>query len=202
VEKVFKNKEKKDIDNRRKVGYYRIMNIFELNKDPAICAEMHCDKHIVKMPIEYAQLLSTAHRVLDGTEYIGTTKTGRRAKRWRLDDDRENFLYKASHVKHPDGIWLRQTSGNYYKLFFLYMATLAEFKHRYGKIHGASKPSLFLQRAPMNIPEGPITELPQCMPDYCKGDNVIQAYHKYYINEKKSFATWKARPTPEWYLQG
>ena len=179
------------------------MNIFELHTNPSICAEMHCDKHIVKMPIEYAQLLSTAHRVLDGTEYIGTTKTGRKAKRYRLDDDREDILYKASHIKHPDGIWARQTSGNYYKLFFLYMATLAEFKYRYGKIHGASKPSILLQRAPKNIPEGDITELPQCMPDYCKvkGDP-IKAYHKYYLNEKKTFATWKARPTPYWYLQG
>ena len=51
-------------------------------------------------PIEYVQLLSTVHRVLDGTEYIGTTKTGRKAKRYRLDDDREDILYKASHIKH------------------------------------------------------------------------------------------------------
>ena len=70
------------------------MNIFELDRDPAICAEMHCDKHIVKMPIEYAQLLSTAHRVLDGTEYIGETKTGRKAKRWRLHDGRNYRKYE------------------------------------------------------------------------------------------------------------
>mgnify|MGYP001364327535 CR=1 FL=1 len=40
------------------------MNIFELDENPLVCASMHCDKHVVKMPIEYAQLLSTAHRVL------------------------------------------------------------------------------------------------------------------------------------------
>ena len=39
------------------------------------------------------------------------------------------------------------------------MATLAEFKHRYGKIHGASKPSILLQKAPKNILEGDITEI-------------------------------------------
>ena len=59
------------------------MNIFELDENPLVCASMHCDKHVVKMPIEYAQLLSTAHRVLDGEEYIGETKTGRKAKRYR-----------------------------------------------------------------------------------------------------------------------
>lgn len=178
------------------------MNIFELHTNPSECAEMHCDKHIVKMPIEYAQLLSTAHRVLDGTEYIGETKTGRRAKRWRLDDEREDVLYKASHIKHPDGLWVRQTSGNYYKLYFLYMATLAEFKYRYGKIHGASKPSFLLQRCPMNIPHGQVTELPQCMPDECKTKDVIQAYKNYYINYKKEFATWKNRQVPIWYDKG
>ena len=176
------------------------MNIFELHTNPSECAEMHCDKHIVKMPIEYAQLLSTAHRVLDGTEYIGETKTGRRAKRWRLDDEREDVLYKASHIKHPDGLWVRQTSGNYYKLYFLYMATLAEFKYRYGKIHGASKPSIALMRAPNNIPSTKETEIPQAMPEYCKvKGNPIKAYRNYYINEKKRFATWKNKEIPQWF---
>ena len=55
------------------------MNIFYLHENPKICAEMHLDKHASKMCIEYAQLLSTAHRVLDGTEYYGKTKTGRKA---------------------------------------------------------------------------------------------------------------------------
>jgi hypothetical protein len=47
------------------------MNIFYLDEDPKICAQYHCDKHVVKMIIEYAQLLSTAHRVLDGFEGYG-----------------------------------------------------------------------------------------------------------------------------------
>ena len=47
------------------------MNIFYLHKDPEISAKMHCDKHVVKMIIEYAQLMSTAHRILDGDEYEG-----------------------------------------------------------------------------------------------------------------------------------
>ena len=178
------------------------MNIFELDENPLVCASMHCDKHVVKMPIEYAQLLSTAHRVLDGEEYIGKTKTGRKAKRYRLNDEREKHLYMASHIKHPDGIWVRQSSGNYYKLFFLYMSLLTEFTHRYGKIHGASKPSFWLQKTPNNIPFGFETELPQCMPEDCKTNNVIDAYHNYYIHYKKDFATWKNRNTPEWYING
>ena len=45
------------------------MNIFLLNENPLLCAEQHCDKHVVKMVIEYAQLMSTAHRYLDGELY-------------------------------------------------------------------------------------------------------------------------------------
>ena len=62
------------------------MNIFYLSDDPQLCAEQHCDKHVVKMCIEYAQLLSTAHRILDGKEYT-VIQNGRRIKRWRLGFD-------------------------------------------------------------------------------------------------------------------
>ena len=54
------------------------MNIFYLDRHPKICAEYHCDKHTVKMIIEYAQLMSTAHRVLDGEEYYDKTSNGRK----------------------------------------------------------------------------------------------------------------------------
>ena len=53
------------------------MNIFYLNEDAQISAQEQCDKHICKMTIEYCQLLSTAHRVLDGIDYYDETKNGR-----------------------------------------------------------------------------------------------------------------------------
>ena len=176
------------------------MNIFYLHEDPIQNAKWHIDKHIVKMPIEYAQLLSTAHRLLDGEMYLGKTANGRNIKRWRLDDEREDILYKASHINHPSAILVRESIENYYQMFKLYMATLAEFTNRYGKIHGASKPSVFLMRPPLNIPCVKRTEIPQCMPDYCKvKGNPIKAYRNYYINEKESFATWKNKEIPQWF---
>ena len=176
------------------------MNIFYLHENPIQNAKWHIDKHIVKMPIEYAQLLSTAHRLLDGEMYLGKTANGRNIKRWRLDDEREDILYKASHINHPSAIWVRESIENYYQMFKLYMATLAEFTNRYGKIHGASKPSVFLMRPPLNIPCVKRTEIPQCMPDYCKvKGNPIKAYCNYYINEKESFATWKNKEIPQWF---
>ena len=176
------------------------MNIFYLHEDPIQNAKWHIDKHIVKMPIEYAQLMSTAHRLLDGEMYIGKTAIGRNIKRWRLHDEREDILYKASHINHPSAIWVRESIENYFEMYKLYMAVLSEFTNRYGKIHGSSKPSIALIRPPSNIPMVKGTQLPQCMPEMCKvKNNPILAYRNYYIVEKNSFASWKNREIPEWF---
>ena len=45
------------------------MNVFYLHEDPQICAQMHADRHVVKMIVEYGQMMSTAHRVQDGKSY-------------------------------------------------------------------------------------------------------------------------------------
>ena len=86
------------------------MNIFYLHENPIQNAKWHIDKHIVKMPIEYAQLMSTAHRILDGDMYWDRTANNRRIKRWRLNDAREDILYKASHINHPSAIWVRESA--------------------------------------------------------------------------------------------
>jgi len=176
------------------------MNIFYLHEDPIQNAKWHIDKHIVKMPIEYAQLMSTAHRLLDGEMYLGKTAIGRNIKRWKLHDEREDILYKASHINHPSAIWVRESIENYFQMYKLYMAVLAEFTNRYGKVHGSSKPSIALIRPPSNIPMVKGTQLPQCMPEMCKvKNNPILAYRNYYIVEKNSFASWKNREIPEWF---
>ena len=176
------------------------MNIFYLHEDPIQNAKWHIDKHIVKMPIEYAQLMSTAHRLLDGEMYLGKTAIGRNIKRWKLHDEREDILYKASHINHPSAIWVRESIENYFQMYKLYMAVLAEFTNRYGKVHGSSKLSIALIRPPSNIPMVKGTQLPQCMPEICKvKNNPILAYRNYYIVEKNSFASWKNREIPEWF---
>ena len=71
------------------------MNIFYLHNDPTECAKQHNDKHVVKMILEYAQLLSTAHRVLDGHEVTELTANGRKIRRWKLESYLDNKLYKS-----------------------------------------------------------------------------------------------------------
>jgi hypothetical protein len=66
------------------------MNIFYLHNDPEECAKQHNDKHVVKMILEYAQLLSTAHRVLDGHEVTELTAGGRKIRRWKLESYLDN----------------------------------------------------------------------------------------------------------------
>jgi hypothetical protein len=177
------------------------MNIFYLHPDTKECAKQHLDKHVVKMILEYAQLLSTAHRLCDGTEYEGKSISGRKAMRWKLDDAREDNLYLASHMKHPSGIWCRQSQDNYWWLYNLWRDLMREYTFRYGKNHVAEKLIPFLSFAPSNIPETIASPMPQCMPDQYKvPENSIQAYHNYYIGDKQRFAVWTNRPIPKWYV--
>jgi hypothetical protein len=179
------------------------MNIFYLHTDTKECAKQHLDKHVVKMILEYAQLLSTAHRLLDGTEYEGRTVSGtRKAMRWLLTDEREHNLYMASHMKHPSGIWCRQSLDNYWWLYNLWRDLMREYTFRYGKHHVAEKLIPFLSFPPKNIPKVEASPMPQCMPEQYKvPGNSIQAYHNYYIGDKQRFAVWTNRPIPEWYVK-
>jgi hypothetical protein len=179
------------------------MNIFYLDHDVTKCAEMHNDKHVVKMILEYAQLLSTAHRVLDGVELSGLSASGRKKKFWTLADSRDYTLYKATHIHHPSAVWARQSAMNYYWLYTMLDALCKEYTYRYGKIHKCERDGLVnrLQILPSNIKiHIDFTEPTPAMPDEVKvaGDS-IKSYRNYYINNKTHLASWKKRSTPGWY---
>lgn len=178
------------------------MNIFYLDTDPKTCAEMHCDKHVVKMIIEYAQLMSTAHRVLDGEEYYDKTANGSKIRRWRMDNDyMENGLMKASHVNHPSNVWVRQSRQNYMWLNRMWNYLLLEYTHRYGKRHACADRMDVLYAWPENIPDVPFTPPTPAMPDECKiVDDSLASYQKYYIDKKITFAKWTNRNVPEWFV--
>lgn len=181
------------------------MNIFYLDTDPKLAAQYHCDKHVVKMIIEYAQLMSTAHRILDGNMYLDKTAAGRNIKRWKLDDHREPLLYKASHINHPSGFWVREHLSHYQWIWNLASELCQEYRYRYGGTNDKQhKTSLVIQNlsfAPNNISRnGIFTEPPQAMPDDVKvPGNSIEAYRNYYRVHKARFATWKVREMPTWY---
>jgi len=179
------------------------MNIFRLHDDPTVSAEMMCDKHVVKMVTEYGQLLSTAHRILDGEQYLDRTKNGSKIKRWRLAGDaQERLLYKASHVNHPSNIWCRENDKNYRWLYKHFKACSKEYEYRYGRVHKTyTDLGSMLWFAPKNIKLTAYESvMPQCMPDECKKDNVVEGYRNYYRTEKQYFAKWTKRETPTWFI--
>ena len=117
------------------------MNIFILDEDPVRAAQLQCDKHIVKMPLESAQMLSTVHRMLDGTETRRPSKSGKTmVKYWELDEPRESILYKAVHYTHPCTVWSMESVANYNWHYEHFVALHDEFVYRYGKTHGSFFP--------------------------------------------------------------
>lgn len=178
------------------------MNIFYLSNDTKLCAMQHVDKHVVKMILEYGQLMSTAHRVLDGTPYYGKTKNNRNIQRWLLPDEREEVIWKASHVKHPSGLWVRASSTHYQWLYQLWLDMLDEYNYRYNKVHSSIRMVEIFKKLPNNIPNlGWLSDPTPAMPDKYKiQGNSIQSYRNYYLGDKQKFASWKQRNVPEWYL--
>jgi len=183
------------------------MNIFYLSHDPKQCAQFHADKHVVKMILEYCQLLSTAHRIIDGEQYIDAS-SGRRIKRWKLTNNfaGDKLLYKATHVNHPSAVWARESKSNYMWLASLLEELCKEYTHRYGKIHKCESDGLvkwLAGWAPENIPDKPFTQPTPAMPDDCKVRNDSEAsYRKYYILKKAHLAKWSKRSSPMWYSTG
>ena len=157
------------------------MNIFHLHKDPKICAEYHCDKHVVKMILETAQMLSTAYK-----KHCG-------------DDDN---LYKSAYPKHPMTLWVSESVENFNYAHLLGKELGKQYTKRYGKIHKSSNIiNAFnngrLQNIEDRFPSQYFTRPPLCMPDEYKSDDYIQSYRNYYIGDKKRFARYTSVDTPE-----
>jgi hypothetical protein len=149
------------------------------------------------MIVEYAQLLSTAHRVIDGEQHITTNANGRKVVRWRLPDNRENVLYQATHPKHPSGIWVRQCDRNYNWLYQLFCSLIDEYSYRYNKTHKSSELINHLKFVPENIKSGTFSEPTPAMPDeYKVAGSSIQSYHNYYRFGKEHLARWSKRSIP------
>jgi len=195
------------------------MNIFYVDADPKKAAMCLVDKHVVKMILETAQLLCTAHRVLDG-QMIGMTYTTpdkvisskfdeetiiipgkvRSKKVWTLPDSREEILYSATHINHPSAIWCRQSVENYNWLVEHFFALGDEYTYRYGKKHlTIQKLGYTIQSPPFNLKEWDWTPMPSCMDrQYIISEDPITNYRNYYTHGKARMHAWKKREKPEW----
>jgi len=178
------------------------VNIFYIDHDPIKAAQGMVDKHVVKMILESAQLLSTAHRLLDGTQVEGTSKTGRKAKRWILHDGRQDVLYLATHIHHPSAVWCRQSVENYSWLVEHFFALMHEYTHRYTKKHACfGDLSFMLQSPPHKLKDYDWTNMPCAMADEYKiSDDPLTNYRNYYKIGKATMHKWTNREPPEWII--
>jgi hypothetical protein len=177
------------------------MNIFFLDICPRQSAQWMVDRHVVKMILESAQLLSTAHRVLDGVEIVGKSKTGRAQKTWTMRDSRELTIYKATHVNHPSAVWARTSRENYDWLYAHFVELLDEYTYRYDRKHKCGEGDLHraLSVCPSNLRDYDFTTMPSAMaPEYAISYDPVVNYRNYYKFGKAALHKWTRREPPQW----
>jgi hypothetical protein len=146
------------------------MNIFVLDLNPEIAAQLLFDKHVVKMALETAQILSTIN----------------------------GGPYKSTHEKHPCTLWASSSLGNYNWLFEHGIGICNEYRYRYNKEHKCEEVIYALQYPVVKIPSASIQSFALCMPNEYKQEDPVKSYQSYY-KSKASFANWTKRPKPEWW---
>lgn len=157
------------------------MNIFILDNDPKKAAWYLCDKHVVKMILESAQLLSAGHA--RETAYNGAGP------------------YKLTHAKHPCTLWVNHSRANYEWLIEHVEEMMRVYEHTYGRKHASGN---VIEWCKENLDKlcfsgNTLTDFPLAMPDDCKVGNAVESYREYYRKHKKQFAKWKNRKVPEWF---
>ena len=149
------------------------MNIFYLHEDPVKAAKVQYNKHVVKMILESAQMLCTAHHLL-------------------CPEESDDIPYKIAHKNHPSTVWVRQSASHYLWLYYHMLALGDEYTKRYNKIHlTITKCKDVLARYPGGIFHVGFSEPPQCMPDEYKHKSAIHAYWNYYIGDKSAICNTK-----------
>jgi hypothetical protein len=187
------------------------MNIFYIDEQAENCAKWAVDSHCVKMILESAQLLSTAHRLLDGIQYVENKPVAgifpvryRKIKRWLLPDARETAMYSATHVNHPCAIWARESHCNYAFLWVYLAEHCKEYTHRYGKVHKIESSGLLTLLAdhPNNMTNPTWSEPPSAMDTkYIISEDPIINYRNYYKYGKAHLHKWKNRQAPAWIME-
>lgn len=155
------------------------MNIFFVHAYPAAAAEALCDKHVGKMLIESAQLLSTAKHLAG-----------------------HPVRYRPTHKNHPCAVWVRLSRAHYNWVFEHAAALGQEFQQRYGKLH-ATEAYLWDELSSPVGPDAGFCAPPQCMPEEFQGPDPVDAYRAYYRSKAAVMQMrWSfPRNAPHWFNQ-
>lgn len=154
------------------------MNIFVLDKDPVVAAQMACDKHVVKMILESAQLLCSAF-------------------------EPNTAPYKRTHYNHPCSIWIRESKANYEWVLRYAYALVDEYNYRYNpkKDHASLKVINWCKINANNLkfPNNETTNFALVVPEEYRLGDIVESYRSYYRKDKATFAKWTKRDTPSWF---
>lgn len=149
------------------------MNIFVLDRNPARAARYHCDRHVSKMILESAQMLST---VLGGP-------------------------YKPTHANHPCTKWIAESQANAEWVITLAWHLNAEWRRRYNHDHNHKSWEVLKEMDTLDwvgkLPPRKRTPFVLAMPDEYKCDDPVESYRAYY--RSKSFARWDYGKAPRWW---
>lgn len=154
------------------------MNIFVLHSDPRKAAIAHCDKHVIKMILESAQMLSTACRV-SGLD-VG---------------------YKATHKNHPCTLWVSRSLDNWRWLKSLAFWLNEEYKLRFLHVSNHKSWDVIAALPEPEIAGIGLTPFALAMPvQYQKIDDPVASYRAYYMGEKAAIAKWRFPASkPDWF---
>ena len=183
------------------------MNIFVLHEDPKVAAQMHCERHILKMIIEHTQMMAATYyhtiginrkkEILENQEKVSSLFSGFPRK----DENGNDNPYKISHVNHPCTVWTRASLSNFNWLLDCTKALCEEFTYRYKGIHSVESIVDWMYQNPPQIEDIGLTPFAQAIPDFYKGSDPIEAYRKYYAFKTSYMkVNWKLEErTPSWW---
>lgn len=168
------------------------MNVFVLDENPNVAAQALCDKHLIKMQLESAQLLSTVVYLRTGVTHAG--------------------LYKPTHIHHPCTQHMVKSWAYTQWVFNNARGMNAEYRLRYRKVYSHASYFISVQaKAILEALEWPSeTELvvPLAIHESIKGDRThapiaeaVQLYRQYYIEHKAHIATWNKSVQPSWFVR-
>lgn len=195
------------------------MNIFVLDYNPQKAALYHCDKHVVKMILESAQILSSICRLKNGvlTKVAVRKANGIELIDWYVLDtdcfdskpvvihgDFYNVLvnyevYAITHKNHPCTIWAGKSKQNYLWLVELSRYLNDEFMFRFNHEVNHKSYDVITELPDIELPDIGLTDFAQAIPDYCKiTDCTVMNYREYYRKEKSHILKYTQCSYPYW----
>ena len=161
----------------------------------ARCAQWHCDKHVVKMILETAQLLYTAHWVLlEDPDFQEAP--------FRKNKNERGYK-SIKNIMHPCAMWVRESLDHYMWLCKLGMHLCREYQYRFGlnKKHSCQEHIEWLvAHPPIGLLSRGWKQPPQAMPDEYRHESSIEAYRAYYLGPKRALLKYTKREVPHWVI--